>query len=195
MMRWDSFARSAVFAALAAALWPAWAIAAAPLIGWRVALAAYLGATMTLYLAGLRGNTGRPHRAPIVLAALGAVALAACAPTVAALAVGLAALLGCIRSALLYRARPAHAVAIELVLLCGGLIFAGWLASPSMLSIALALWAFFLVQSLFFLIAAAKRRAPDSVQMDPFDEAHRRAIALLECGGLPPLWGGKGGGV
>lgn len=193
MMRWNSFARSAVFAAGAAALWPGWATIAAPRVGWWHALAAYLVGVTTLYVAGLPGSAGRPRRATIAIAALASVALAACAHTIVALVVALAAVLGCMRSALLYPARPGRAVAVELVLLCGGLFFAHFLAGPSTLSIAVALWGFFLVQSLFFLIAPPRRRARDAMRIDPFDDAHRRAIALMECGGLPPLWSGKGG--
>jgi hypothetical protein len=148
----------------------------------------------TLYVAGLPGFGVRPRRAAIALTALASVALAAYAHTIVALVIALGAVLGCMRSALLYRARPARTAAIELVLLCGGLLFARFLAGPSTLSIALALWAFFLVQSLYFLIGPPKERARDTMRIDPFDEAHRRAIALLECGGLPPLLGGKGVG-
>src|SRR5215470_12905987 len=138
MIRWDSFARSALFAAGAAALWPAWAMAAAPVVGWWRALALYqIGATV-LYIAGLPGDARAGRRIAIGLAAVAALGLAACAHTTVELAIALAALIGCVRSALLYRTRPARAVAIELVLLSSGLIFARFLAGPSTLSIAVA---------------------------------------------------------
>src|SRR5262249_3089237 len=155
MMRLDSFARSALFAAGAAALWPAFAMTAAPFVGWRPALAIYLAGVTTLYVTGLGAAGGPRHRA-IALTAGAAVAFAAFAHTTAELAVALAAVLGCVRSALLYRTRPARAVATEVALLAGGLMFAGFLAGPSVLSIAVALWGFFLVQRLFFLVARPK---------------------------------------
>jgi len=195
MMRLDSFARSALFAAGAAALWPAFAMTAAPFVGWRPALAIYLAGVTTLYVTGLGGAGGARHRA-IALATAGVVlAFAAFAHTTAELAVALAAVLGCVRSALLYRTRPARAVATEVALLAGGLIFARFLAGPSVLSIAVALWGFFLVQSLFFLVARPKPRAHTTLQIDPFDEAHRRATTLLDDPGGRRAVGAGASGV
>jgi hypothetical protein len=94
------------------------------------------------------------------------------------LAIAFAAMLGIARSACLYPAAPARAVLRELVLLVGGLLFARFLIGAAVPSTALALWGFFLVQSCFFLIAGAPQRAPVG-QLDPFDEAHRRALNLL----------------
>jgi hypothetical protein len=178
MIRCDGFGRSALFAAGAAAGWLAWAVAAGPVVGvWR-ALVLYLVATTALYVAAL------PHRARRVVIVLGvaivALSVAACAGTTAGLAIALAAIVGLARSAFFYRAAPARAVLTELLLLVGGLLFARSLAGPSVPSIALALWGFLLVQSLFFLIPGARARSAAQHHPDPFDEAHRRTEALLE---------------
>jgi hypothetical protein len=74
---------------------------------------------------------------------------------------------------------PRRAGAGELALLLGGLLFARFLAGPSLLSAALALWGFLLMQSFFFLVAGGRSQAT-ARDGDPFEQAHRRALALLE---------------
>jgi len=184
MIRCNSFIRSALFAAAAAAGWPAWALLTAPIAGVRQALALYLVGVTALYVAGLRDGAadarGRWRRGAIALGvALGCGVLGLFTRGTAELAVALAAVLAVARSAFFYRAVPARAVAAELILVLGGLSFARFLAGPSLLSAALSIWGFFLVQSLFFLFADRRARAPER-HVDPFEEAHRRALALLE---------------
>lgn len=179
MTRCNTFARSALFAAVAAAAWLPWVLVAGPIVGVWSARALYLVAITALYIAGVAPQRTRRMTAAVV-AGLVATGLALVAHTTVELAIGLGAILGIARSGFLYRAAPARAVTTEATLLVGGLVFARFLAGASLTSTALALWGFLLVQSLFFLVAGVRVRATGGRHPDPFDEAHRRALALLE---------------
>jgi hypothetical protein len=179
MMRCNTFARSALFAAVTAAGWLSWVLVAAPIVGIWNARALYLVALTAVYVAGVSPRGRRPL--PVALVTLVVAAgVALIARTTAELAIGLAAILGIARSGFLYRAAPARAAATEVALLVGGLAFARFLAAVSLPATALALWGFLLVQSLFFLVAGVRTRAVSGSHPDPFEEAQRRALALLE---------------
>jgi hypothetical protein len=83
---------------------------------------------------------------------------------------------------MLYRTRFARALLLEGVLLCAGLGVAGHLLSGSTFSAVLAVWAFYLVQSVFFLVAGVEARREDSGDADPFEAARARALELLDQG-------------
>lgn len=178
-MRWNDFGGSVVFAAAAAIVWPALALVAGPVLGVRAALSLYLVAAAALYGFGIAPDRVRGIRAALVTAGLGALVLllARDGPEVA---VGAALALGVVRSALLYRARPARALGIEVALLGSGLLLARWLATPGLLGVALGLWGFFAVQAGFFAIGGVRERAPEADAGDRFERARRRALALLE---------------
>jgi hypothetical protein len=178
-MKWNSFARSLAFAALAGAAWPAFALATGPLIGTRAALSLYLVASAAIYVAGLTPRRVHGVGAAILAAMLGAV-FAAVARDPGVVALGAAIAVGVCRSGLLYRARVARALVTEATLLGGGLLLARFLAAPGSLGVALALWGFFLVQSGFFLIGGVAERPGETRGLDRFETAHRRALALLE---------------
>ena len=125
MMRWDSFGRSAAFAACAALGWMPWIVIGGP-------RALYLVGVTSMYVAGLGG--------PI----------------------------------------PAMLTAVA----GGGLLFARLLGTRSPLGMALAIWAFFLVQSFFFLLPAVGVRERTTGHPDPFEEAHARAMEVLERSAL-----------
>jgi hypothetical protein len=108
--------------------------------------------------------------------------LAAVAGGGAELALGLAVVLGTARGAFLHRTTPARAVAIEGVLLVGGLAFARFLATGTGQPTALALWGFFLVQSCFFLVGGVEVRHADGRHPDAFEEAFARATEVIERG-------------
>jgi hypothetical protein len=170
MMRWDSFGRSAAFAACAALGWMPWIVIGGP-------RAPYLVGVTSVYVAGLGG----PIPAMLTAVAGGALLLAGDA---AVLCVGLALALAVARSAFLYRAAPARAVVVETALAGGGLLFARLLGTRSPLGMALAIWAFFLVQSFFFLLPALGVRERTTGHPDPFEEAHARAMEVLERSAL-----------
>jgi hypothetical protein len=177
-MRWNSFGRSLLFAAIAGAAWPAFALFAAPLLGFRAAFSLYLVGTTAVYVAGLAPSLARGIASAFVAVAI-AVGVAVLAGTSHAAALGAAIALGLARSGLLYRNRGARAIAIEALLLGGGLALARFLLADGVLGPALALWGFFLVQSAFFAIGGLQVR--DAVVVgDRFESARRRALALLE---------------
>jgi hypothetical protein len=183
MMRWDSFGRSAAFAACAALLWIPWLLVVGPVAGPWTARALYLVGATAAYVAGLGGRVARGLPAAVLAAGAGCV-IAVVARDAATLSVGLAVVLAVARSAFLYRAAPARAVAIETVLAGGGLVFARLLGTRSALGMLLPIWGFFLVQSFFFLVGGVDVRRPASAHPDPFEAARARAMEILERGAL-----------
>jgi hypothetical protein len=181
MMRIDSFGRSAAFAAAIALGWIAWLVVTAPVMGVGAARALYLVAATALYTGALAASSPRRASTTVVVAAIGLV-LALVAGGGPELALGLAIVLGTARGAFLHRTSPARAVAIESVLLVGGLAFARFLATGTAQPTALALWGFFLVQSCFFLVGGIEVRQPDGRHPDPFEEAWARATEVIERG-------------
>ena len=178
MIRLDSFARSAAFAAVAALGWMPWAVFVGPILGWPAARALYLVAVTALYAGGLAASP--PRRASVTLiAGLAGVLLAVVARGTPELCLGLAAVLGLARSGFLHHAAPARAVAVEAALLVGGLLFARFLAAGP-LPTTLALWGFLLVQSCFFLVGGTVAGRDEGRHPDPFDEACARAAEVLE---------------
>lgn len=178
MTRGNSFLRSVLFGAVAAAAWPLWLLVALPSLSWSAALTFYLIGATVLYIAALSPSRPRGCVAA-TLAALAAGTGALTARSFPELLIVLAVILGVARSGFLLPTAPARAVLREAVLLIGGLCFARLLVSTAVPSVSLAVWGFFLVQSVFFLFADASRRAA-APEVDPFDAAYRRAVALLE---------------
>lgn len=178
-MKWDGFGRSLAFAAIAGAAWPAFALAAQPFLGARTALTLYLVAGAAVYAAGLATSRVRGIAGGLLAAAI-AVAFASVARDPAVVALGAAVGIGVARSGLLYRTSVARAIATEAMLLGGGLVLARFLAAPSVLGVALAIWGFLLVQSAFFAIGGVSIRSAESAGPDRFERARRRALALLD---------------
>ncbi len=114
---------------------------------------------------------------PVCLAS----AVSLLAGSLAELAIGIALAVATLRSGLVFRRRSAvRALAVEGFLVAAGLLVARFLADGSPLGIALSIWGFLLVQSLFFLIGGAVRRERGSLEVDPFDRARSRLTELLE---------------
>ncbi len=178
-MRLDSFGRSLVFAAVAAAGWPAFAILTAPLLGAGAALSLYALLVVTLHVFGIAKRPARGVVAAGVALGLGAGVLLLTRGTVEAM-VGSALVLGVARSGVLYRARTARAWLTEALLLGSGLALARFLAVPGPLGAALGIWGFFLVQSVFFLIGGVRERRAEVGNLDPFDLARTRLTTLLD---------------
>jgi hypothetical protein len=179
MIRVRTFGRGVAFAAVAALGWIPWAVVSSPLLGGGGALAVYLVGALTSYVAAL-GERLRPG-------AVGAAGFAACGAGVLAgasaeLAIALAALLGLFRSGVVYGPASARALALEVVLLGGGLVFARFLAAPSLLHISLAIWGFFLIQSFYFVRPGATVPSDVASDRDGFETAYRRASELVERG-------------
>jgi hypothetical protein len=182
-MSCNTFLRSALFGVVAAAAWVPWVVVTGPIAGVWNARALYLIGVTTVYVAGLSPRGTRRMTTTLVVGLI-AAAIAFAARSTAELSIGLAVILGIARSAFLYRSTPARAVVKEAALLVGGLVFARFLAGPSLASTAFAIWGFLLVQSLFFLTSSSGVRPQAGHLTDPFEEAHGRALALLEQTGV-----------
>jgi hypothetical protein len=178
-MRWNSFARSLLFAAFAAAAFPVFALVADPVLGRALALSLYLLGISAVYVAGLAPHRSRAALVAGIASALGAGVLLL-APSVGTVAAGAALIVGVCRSGVLYRSRRARALVAETCLLAGGLGLARFLAGPDTLQVAFAIWGFFLVQSFFFLLGGVAERTESATGLDPFEVARARAIALME---------------
>ena len=178
-MRWNTFGRSAAFAALAGVGVVPWLATAGPLLGMQRALALYLLALTAVYVAGCAPSLERGLSAGLLSAGLGAC-VAAATRTLPELAFGHGIVLAVSRGGVLYRQRSARTLAVEIALVGGGLLFARFLAAPGPVSMALAIWGFLLVQSVFFLVGGVRTRDGTPPRQDPFDAAHARASALLD---------------
>jgi hypothetical protein len=177
-MKADGFGRSLAFAAIAGIAWPAVALVAGPTLGTRAALALYLVASAAVYAGCLATSRVRAIGAALVAALIGA-AFAVAGLDLAAVALGAAVGLGVARSGVVFRTNAARALAVEALLLGGGLALARFLASPTLLGAALAIWGFGLVQSAFFAIGGMRERSVASDGLDRFERARRRAAELL----------------
>ena len=179
LMRWNTFAGGLCFAALAAGGVLPWMLVARPIAGSYVALALVLVVAVAAHLGTLAPDRGRGLGVSLLALAAG-VAVACAARSITELALGLGIVLAVGRSVFLYRRAPARAVVTETLLVFGGLVFARFLAGHSALAIVLAVWGFFLVQSLYFLVGGLRERERSGRHPDPFQDAHGRALALLD---------------
>jgi hypothetical protein len=183
MTRFDSFGRTVLFGAAAAVGWSLWMLLAAPLVGPAAARPIYLVAATAIYVGGLcRAAPQRLRMATATVVAAGIFAMLA--QTTMSLAVGLAVILGVARSGFIHLAPAPRAVAREAMLLGSGLWLARFVTGAAMVPTAGALWAFFLVQGLLFLMPDSRADAAPAARADAFDVAYRRALSLLDERGV-----------
>jgi len=192
MVRWDSFGRSLVFAALAAAGLPVALTFAGALFGGEAAARLYLIGAASIYSIGLCADRSR-RLAAFAFAALAGMVLALLPLDLRATAIGAAGIVAFVRGVLLADARTqvprseakpsevawARALAIEAVFGAAGLAVAAWFARGGLLALCLAIWGYFLVQSGAFLIRGHTLRGGETAR-DPFDRARARLQRLLE---------------
>jgi hypothetical protein len=178
-MSWRSFGGTLVFGAVSALVVPA----LAALTGrWRAsALATWIAIVAVTYVVGIAPSRWRGFAAALP-AALAGLALVAIAPGVGDVALGAALLVGVLRGAVFYRAPGLRGLAIEVVLGLGGLAAARAAlevaGAVTPLSAGLALWAYFVVQSVFFLVTGVTARRPQPPR-DRFEEARSQLLRLL----------------
>ena len=181
-MGWNQLGRSLLFAALAASGFPVAHLLLDPILGSNLATHAYLVMTASLYAMVIAPSPRRGVAGAGFVALLGAaLVLGGC--RVSELVLGLATGVAVARSALLYRARATRSIAVELALGLAGLFLAQWFAGPGLLGGSLALWAYFLVQSIYFPLVEGSPRGATAAG-DPFDRARSRLQSLLrerEC--------------
>jgi len=152
---------------------------AAPIVGSANVSVVYL-AVCTIAYAGLLGSTPRRAIRNAVIAFMGTAFVVTLSSGIVELAIGLTMVLAFVRSGLEYSTKPRRAFVIEMLLGGFGLAFASWVASPGWLGDAAGLWAFSLVQSLYFLVPGRRRRAAETGMGDPFERARERLLGLLE---------------
>lgn len=183
-MRRHPFTRSLIFAAVVSAALPVVLLALGPPLGTGRVLALYLVGTASGHVAELASGW-RQSIAGALFVALGGGLLVASLPgfgphAMAQLAIGCALLIALCRSLLFHRGRPLRGLLLECGLTLGGLLCALLLAGPGPASMAAALWAYLLVQSLFHLAPAPAVRVWTETGGDCFERARTRLLALLE---------------
>jgi hypothetical protein len=179
-MRCNSFSGTLIFAALAAAGLPAAWLGLGTLLGVGAALSLYFVGLGVAYASAIAPNAGSALRIGALGAALGGVVLCL-APTPGMAAAGAAGIVALARSGLLYRSEGLRALAFEIVLSVGGVAVAIHLADGGIASISLAVWSYFLIQSLYFTLGGIRERPRDgSAAGDAFDVAQSRLSNLLE---------------
>ena len=175
-MRSRGILATLIFGAAAGAGWPAFVLLAGPALGAATALHLYLLGLAVAYVAVLTPPGGR--RAQGLLAALAlAAAVAVLAPGIASVAAGAALVIAVGRSVIAGPGPGLRSFTLEALLAALGLLLARWLAGPDPVSVGLAIWSYFLVQSVFFCVRPA--RTHGDAEIDPFDRAARRAEELL----------------
>lgn len=173
------FSRGLLFAALAAAGALPWLLVTRALLGGYAALALYLVGTVAAYLGTVAAERPRALAASILALVVG-MGIACLAGSARELVLGLAIVVAVGRSIVVGRASGGRAVATEVLLVGGGLLFVRFLAGRSPLALLLAIWGFFLVQSFHPLLGGARARQASEHEPDRFQVAYGRAIALLD---------------
>ena len=88
-----------------------------------------------------------------------------------------------IRSGICFNNTPLRALTAELVTVGGGILWIIFWWPQATVSWALAVWLFFLVQSLYFFIIPPNLNTLKRLEnQDPFEQARREAERLLETG-------------
>ncbi|MBW2281499.1 MAG: hypothetical protein JRG76_14450 [Deltaproteobacteria bacterium] len=177
-MSWRGFTPGLLFAAVAAAASIPAAIVLAPILGRLDAHALLLTGILSVYAAGLAATPARAAGVGLAIGALG-LAMQVFGAHLGEIAIGLTAALAICRSGVLFRSRPARAALAEGVLGLLAVGLAEFLYGPTAFGFALALWGYLLVQSAWFLVPGTRRSAESAAILDPFEEADRRARALM----------------
>lgn len=177
-MRGGSVLGSLAFALVAALGSIPWILVGEPFVGRLWAAALYCLVTLVLYLFVIAPSVARGFAiAGLAAVAAGVVGLLASWPAEAIL--GAVVILAVARSGFLYRRVPARALVSEVLLSLGGLLFARAVGGPTVLGIGLAIWSFFLVQSLYFLIGG-RSEVTEEPAVDPFERARQQALVLMD---------------
>jgi hypothetical protein len=89
-----------------------------------------------------------------------------------------------IRSGSCFCATPVHAVAAEVITVGGGACLVSLLGPGTTITWAVSIWLFFLVQAVYFYLVPASC-PPDAAgaAADPFEQAHREALRVLDEAG------------
>ncbi len=178
-MRLGTFSGSLIVAAVSALCAIPYLMVARPILGAATAWSTCCVAIAVGYLITIAPNPARGIRIGLLAGAFG-LGIVFFSPGLSVTALGCAVLLGVMRSGFVFRAEPARALLIEGGLLAAGLALANVLAGAGVLSLAMAIWGFFLVQSLYFLLGGVGRRAEGEEGIDPFERAYKHAVGLMD---------------
>ena len=91
-------------------------------------------------------------------------------------------ILSWIRSGVCFQGSLAKVLGAELVACVGGGVLVAYFAPHSTVAWAMAVWMFFLVQSLYFIVAVDAGNEGEKVELDPFEKARRQAERILSHG-------------
>ena len=173
MMRRNGLTKSLCFGAVASIAFVFAQHVGAPLVGSVDVLVFYLG-SCTIAYAALLGSTPRRAVRNAAAALVGTMLVVMLTGGLAGLAIGLAGVLALVRSGLEFPMKPARGFVIETLLMGLGLGFAFWVSSPGWLGTAAGLWAFALVQSLYFLVPGRGRGRSTTPRRGPARRSARR---------------------
>lgn len=176
-MRIDRFGHGVAFAAIAGLGIMGWQLATSPVLH---DAALPLGLTL-LALAWLFGLARSAASGFKLLLGAGPLALLVALVTGDLLitAVMLTVIIGVARGVFITGHSAGRAVLIEALTGVSALALAGFLLSGGLLSLGLATWGYFLVQSCAMLPGGARQAKASAV--DPFEAAHARASQLLDA--------------
>ena len=177
-MRLGNLAGNLMFGAIAGLATVAYSLVGPPLLGFSSAWLWWCLFLTVSHLVAIAPSLARGVRIGMLAGAIG-IGIHMFAPGNAAAMLGMMMLLGLMRSGFLFPRRLARALAVELGLGAAAGLLAAALAGPSSLSLGIAVWGFFLVQSLFFVIGGFEIRRL-SFSEDAFEKARREAMTVME---------------
>ena len=91
-------------------------------------------------------------------------------------------ILSWVRSGICFQGRLLKALGAEAALSLGGGVLVAYFAPHSMIAWAVAIWMFFLVQSLYFVVVRESGEGEEEeVKSDPFEQAKERAERILSA--------------
>ena len=173
-----SFSGTLGFGLAAGIGFPGFALLAAPFLGAPTALNLWLALGAISYSA-LLGRNWRERITGAFLAAVFVVPAALLAHGTASLAMGAALAIAIVRTHQLGTGRLARMIALEGMLAVLGFAFVTALSGPGWVAASLAIWGWFLVQSLYFLVGGLVAQGADA-DVDRFDLAAREVARILE---------------
>ena len=173
-----AFTRALALAVLAALFFGPATIALPATLGRAVAAALYCTGSVIAF--ALISDASRSSRlAASSLAFSVGLASAIWANKLMTTAIVLTMVLSYCRVRLLYRGRLRRPWLVELILGAGALLAADLVVSDGLPGFSSAVWAYWLVQSAYFLVPVAKAPGGTS-SVDPFDAAFKRATDLMD---------------
>lgn len=151
--------------------------------GWPVALKCFILANLILY-SFLLCRWSNTSIVSIAFPLLLATGMALHPGTYSGFMLVILGVFGWIRSAICFNEMPVRSLIAEFITLGGGAIFlVFWWPEPTMV-LSVAIWLFFLFQTLYFFIVPPSTENPISVVSDPFEQASREMERLFKTNNI-----------